>query len=184
MKRPVIDIDEIQKAMEDVERNAFEYFLDRETGDVIILSEDILNRAEQVVEKHYEDDLAEYDAVELDEEPDIPEWMEDEIELALEITLFNREQYIRIPERDRQGGFDAMKEFAAQVGNEQLRSELEAVLEGKGAFRRFKDLLDPYPKERKLWYGFNAKATRREIESWLTSVGITLWKDARADETQ
>jgi len=35
-----IDFDEIQKAREDTEREAFDYFLDRETGEIIILSED------------------------------------------------------------------------------------------------------------------------------------------------
>ena len=46
------------------------------------------------------------------------------------------------------------------------------LLDGKNAFRKFKDSLAPYPKERKLWYGFNAKAARDEIRAWLQDIGI------------
>ena len=44
-----IDYDEIQKAMEDTARDAFDYFLDRETGEIIILSEDIINKAQAIL---------------------------------------------------------------------------------------------------------------------------------------
>lgn len=172
MKKLPIDFDEIQKAMEDIERNAFEYFLDRETGEILILSEDIMHRANEIISAHYDDDNAEYDAVELDEEPDIPDWMEDEIELALEILLFSRGQYVRIPERSPGNVFAAMKSFVDQVENPELADELRLALDGKGAFRRFKDALDPFPKERKLWYGFSAKAAKKDIEAWLGEAGI------------
>ena len=46
MKLLKIDFDKIQKAMEDVVRNSFDYFLDLNTGEVIALSEDILDAVE------------------------------------------------------------------------------------------------------------------------------------------
>jgi len=172
MKKLSVDFDEIQKAMEDTARDAFDYFLDLRTGDVIILSEDIISKALSILEGHFDEDLSEYEAVEFDEVCEMPDWMEDEIELAMNIFLNDKDGYSRIPERDPQKGFAAMKEFADGIENISLQNKLLEVLDGKGAFRNFKDTLEPYPRERKLWYGFNSKAARREIEEWLASIGI------------
>ena len=179
MKKLNIDFDELQKAMEDTERDAFDYFLDIGTGDIIILSEDIINRAQQVLDESYDEDMAEYEEVEFDEEHDIPEWMEDEIELALGIFLFEKDRYVRIPERDPGSGFRAMREFTDSLDDLQLREHLQNILDGKGAFRKFKDALVPYPKERKQWYGFNAKFAKKEIEKWLKSMRVEFNNDNR-----
>ena len=166
MSRNVINYDEIQKAREDTEREAFDYFLDRETGEVIVLSQDIINKAWEILSESY-DDIADFEDVEPDEIPDIPEWMEDEIELALDIFMHEHDQYIRIPERNPARMYAAMSEFADTLQNETLKDALFSVLGGPGSFRNFKDSLAPFPKEKKLWHGFNAKASRKEIEEWL-----------------
>jgi len=170
MKKPDIDFDEIQKAMEDTVRDAFEYFLDIESGRVIILSQEIINRAWQILRESVDDDMADYEEVEFDEVADIPEWMEDEIELALNIFISEKERYMRIPERNPRHCFAAMIEFTRGLENVELKAKLTSILDGKGAFRRFKDALEHYPQERKLWYGFNAKTAKQEIEGWLKSI--------------
>ena len=167
-----IDFDDIQKAMEDTARDAFDYFLDTQTGQIIILSEDIINKAQEILAESYDDDIGDYEDVEVEEVPLIPEWMEDEIELALDIFIYEKERYARVPERNPRYGYDTMRAFADTLVDESLRETLLEVLEGKNAFRRFKDSLAPYPKERKLWYGFNAKASRDEIRAWLRSIGL------------
>lgn len=170
--KKVIDYDEVQKAMEDTVRDAFDYFLDRETGDIIILSEDIIKKAQEILEESYDDDIGDFEDVEVEKEPVIPEWMEDEIELALDIFIYEKDRYIRIPERDPRYGYNTMKAFTETLGDEALRQTIMELLDGKNAFRRFKDALGPYPKERKLWYGFNAKTARDEIGAWLKTTGI------------
>jgi hypothetical protein len=177
MKKLTIDFNEIQKAMEDISRDAFEYFLDIERGDVIILSGDIIDRAQQVLEESFDEDLTDYEEVEFDEEHEIPEWMEEEIELALNILINERDRYVRIPERDPQNGYTTMTEFTERLDNIQLKEKLRHIMDGKGAFRRFKDALQKYPEAKKLWYGFNAKANREVIETWLKTLSI----EARLD---
>ena len=172
MKKLNIDFDELQKAMEDTEREAFDYFLDRETGEIVILSEDILSRARGLLAEEFDEDMDNYDEVEFDEVVEIPEWMEDEIELALDILVSEKERYERIPERKARSGFAAMRQFTEQLKDAELKTRLLEILDGQGAFRRFKDALENYPKERKLWYGFNAKATKDEIRGWLHSLSI------------
>jgi Uncharacterised protein family (UPF0158) len=170
MKNMKIDFDEVQKAMEDTVRDAFDYFLDKETGEIIILSEDIINKAQEILAESYDDDIGDFEDVEVEKVPVIPEWMEDEIELALDIFIYEKDRYARIPERNPQYGYNTMKAFAGTLGDETLKETLLELLDGKNAFRRFKDALEPFPKERKLWYGFNAKTAREEIEDWLKSI--------------
>lgn len=160
------NFDEIQKAREDTEREAFDYFLDKKTGEVIILSQDIINKAWEILSESY-DDIADFEDVEPDEIPEIPEWMEDEIELALDIFMNEHDHYIRIPERNPAMTYAAMTEFTDTLQNQTLKDSLYSVLDGPGSFRKFKDTLAPFPKEKKLWHGFNAKASRKEIEEWL-----------------
>lgn len=169
-----VDFDEIQKAMEDVVRDAFDYYLDLETGEVMVISEDIMT---DIRRRLYEDEIGEIDGdieyIEFDEDPEIPDWMADEMEMHLEVLLDESGRYVRIPEREPQRAYQCMVAFIETVQNEPLKWELESALSGKGAFRKFKDVLLRFPRERKRWHGFNAKAVKREIIEWLESLGMT-----------
>lgn len=173
MKKLPIDFDELQKATEDTEREAFDYFLDRETGEIIILSTEIIEKMEEMLAASYDDDIADFDDVEQEEIPDVPDWMEDEMELAMDVFMFEQERYQRVPERRPADAFAAMKAFAETLDNRHVGEMLLQSLGGQGCFRKFKDVIAPFPRERKLWYGFNAKAAKREIQEWLASAGIS-----------
>src|ERR1700690_2431977 len=129
MKRLKVDLDEIQKAMEDIERDAFDYFLDTETGDVVILSEDIISKAHMILADSFDEDMADYDEVEFDVECIVPEWIEDEVELALDIFVRENGHYERIPERRSSGGYAAMKEFADSLEDSGLKYELQNIID-------------------------------------------------------
>ena len=170
---PKINFDEIQKAMEDVVRDTFDYFLDVETGEVMTFSDEILRDCKS---KLYDSDSDEIDDdieyIEFDQEPEIPDWMVDEVELALEILLDEQGRFIRIPERNSVMAYKSIAEFIETVDDPLLKEELSEALNGKGAFRRFKDILTGYPKVRKKWHRFNAKAMKKEITEWLDSIGM------------
>jgi hypothetical protein len=167
-----LDFDELQKAAEDTDREAFDYFLDRATGEMVILSAEIIERMENILSASYDDDIADFDDVEQEEIPEIPDWMEDEMELAMEVFMFEQDRYERIPERSPADTYAAMKRFAETLDNRQVGEILLQALSGQGCFRKFKNALTPFPKERKLWHGYNAKAAKKEIEKWLASTGI------------
>lgn len=173
MKKLKIDFDEIQKAMEDVVRDTFDYFLDIETGEVLAFSEEILSEVKsRLYDSDYDDIEDDIEYIEFDVEPELPEWMEDEVELALDILLDEDERYIRIPERASSSAYKSMVEFIETIEALILREDLSAALDGRGAFRKFKDVLIDYPKERKRWHGYNAKSMKREIIEWLDSIGV------------
>jgi hypothetical protein len=172
MKKLNIKFDDIQKAMEDVSRDKFEYYLDIETGDVITISEEILREIEsRLYDNDYDEIEDDIEYVEYDEEPDLPDWMEDEVELVMEVLLDEERRYVHIPEREPQKTYKTMAEFIDTVENLMLKEELLQALNGKGAFRKFKDVLIHYPKERKRWHGYNAKAVKNEIIEWMNTLG-------------
>jgi hypothetical protein len=173
VKKQKVKFDEVQKAMEDVSRDTFDYFLDMVTGEVIAFSEEILSEFKSRLYDSDSDEIGdEIEYIEFDEEPDLPYWMEDEVELALKIVLDEEGRYVRIPEREPPMAYKSMSDFIETVKDPLLREELSNALNGKGAFRRFKDVLIDYPKERKRWHGFNAKAMKMEIIEWVRSIGV------------
>jgi len=60
-----------------------------------------------------------------------------------------------------------MAEFTASVRNPRLRDLLDVALDGRGAFRRFKDVLAEYPAERERWFRFHDEQVREAMREWL-----------------
>jgi hypothetical protein len=65
-----------------------------------------------------------------------------------------------------------MAEFTETVRNARLRDLLEVALDGRGAFRRFKTVLNDYPGERQRWFTFRDTRLREAASEWLTEHGI------------
>jgi len=69
-------------------------------------------------------------------------------------------------------GYSDMEEFVARVRDPRARHLLERAINGRGAFRRFKDTLLDYPQLRRAWFSFHdARGERRAIE-WLAGRGL------------
>jgi hypothetical protein len=65
-----------------------------------------------------------------------------------------------------------MAEFAGTVRDVRLRDRLEVALDGRGAFRRFKNALLDFPAERKRWFAFRDERLRTVAREWLEEEGI------------
>jgi hypothetical protein len=65
-----------------------------------------------------------------------------------------------------------MAEFTATVGNARLRDRLEVALDGRGAFRRFKNVLLDDLAERDRWFAFRDARLRAAAREWLAEQGI------------
>lgn len=69
-------------------------------------------------------------------------------------------------------GYRDMEEFTARVRNPRVRDLLERAIQGRGAFRRFKDSLFDLPELREAWFRFHdARMERRALE-WLLERGV------------
>lgn len=63
-------------------------------------------------------------------------------------------------------------EFAVTVDDPVLKGRIVAAINGKGAFRRFKDILLTSPDERRRWFEFRDQKMRQRIIEWVREAGI------------
>ena len=83
-------------------------------------------------------------------------------------------RYEPIPKMESFEGYRDMQAFIATIENEHLAELLEVAIIGKGAFRRFKDVLLNYPKERERWFEFKDDRMEERALEWLESINVSL----------
>lgn len=67
-----------------------------------------------------------------------------------------------------------MADFTNGLTNKELQDKLAIALNGRGCFRRFKDVLLDYPEERESWFAFEEKRRRERFEEWLEDEEIEI----------
>ena len=64
-----------------------------------------------------------------------------------------------------------MQAFIATVADPGRADRLEIAIQGRGAFRRFKDVLERWPEELDRWFAFSEERQRGRARSWLADAG-------------
>lgn len=82
--------------------------------------------------------------------------------------------YVRVEPVSSREQYRWMERFVASVEDKALRDRLVLAIDGKGAFRRFKDVLLSYPVERDRWFSYRATLLHIYINNWLRTKDITL----------
>jgi hypothetical protein len=80
--------------------------------------------------------------------------------------------YMRIDPVSSREQYRWMERFIPMVEDPDLRDKLMQAIDGKGAFRRFKDVLMSYGPERERWFAFRSERLRVFMEAWLASHGL------------
>jgi hypothetical protein len=86
-------------------------------------------------------------------------------------------RYEHIPKIKSFDGYEDMQDFIATVKDECLSELLEVAISGKGAFRRFKDVLLNYPEERERWFLFKDNRIQEKALEWLDDIDVSLIKE-------
>lgn len=133
-----IDLGELALAFENASWEA-EYYLDRDTGDIILISS-MITTSSGITQQ------------------------------IQNVTDKNR--YLQVPHAVPRDGFRDMERFTETVKDTVLRQLLNTAINGKGAFRRFKDVLHDYPPERERWFRFQADRVQQRVLEWLDSEDI------------
>ena len=84
------------------------------------------------------------------------------------------DRYERIPKVESYEGYRDMEDFIATVEDEHLAELLGVTINGKGAFRRFKDVLLRYTEERERWFRFRDDRMQERAMEWLNDIGVAL----------
>jgi len=89
----------------------------------------------------------------------------------------NIRNFIRIEPASSREQYRWMERFVGSVVDEPLRERLIISIDGKGAFRRFKDVLLAYPAERERWFSYRADLLHWHIAQWLEQHEISASND-------
>jgi len=81
----------------------------------------------------------------------------------------NIRNFLRVEPASSREQYRWMEKFVGSVTDEALRERLIISVDGKGAFRRFKDVLLAYPAERERWFSYRAELLHWHIQQWLES---------------
>jgi hypothetical protein len=128
-------------------------YLNTATGEVVSVTTEELRAAEE-------------------EEPleDFPEWQHDAIRIARDIV--ETDHYLPLPDRFEINEYHIMERFCLSVDDDDLRDDLCDAIRGRGAFRRFKDRIQPYGIAEE-WYRYRDAALREIAVAWCEAQGIT-----------
>jgi hypothetical protein len=85
----------------------------------------------------------------------------------------NIHNYLRVEPASSREQYRWMERFVASVSDEPLRERLIISIDGKGAFRRFKDVLLAYPAERERWFTYRADLLHWHIHNWLEEMKLS-----------
>ncbi len=91
---------------------------------------------------------------------------------AMHSRIMSDKRYLRIDPVSSREQYRWMERFIATVEDDELRRRLNIAIDGKGAFRRFKDALMSHPVDRERWFAFRSERLRACMESWLSAHGI------------
>lgn len=108
---------------------------------------------------------------------------------AMHSRIMSDPQYLRIDPVSSREQYRWMERFIASIEDSSLKSQLLQAIDGKGAFRRFKDVLMSHPIDRERWFTFRSERLRSCMESWLEAHGVEpverpKWRVPTADEVK
>ena len=154
-KKLKVDLSELVFEMEMGDNMERSGYLDTETGEIIDMPVDIMRAVEDG-----------------ETESALVEWDEELAETADKILSDEKNRFLPIPRRESREGYAIMVSFTETVAGKGLKEKLTAALDGKGAFRRFRNVLDRHPDELERWYKFKDDWMRDEAIQRLLENGI------------
>ncbi len=63
-------------------------------------------------------------------------------------------------------------EFAEKINDHKIKEKIILSLHGKGIWRKFREILQDDPQIEKEWLQFKNEKEKKNVLSWLASIGI------------
>ena len=87
-------------------------------------------------------------------------------------VIANGHNFARVDPASSREQYRWMEKFVTAVQDEALRERLVIAIDGKGAFRRFKDVLLNYPAERERWFTYRGELLHFHMQGWLDQMEL------------
>lgn len=141
-----VKLNDIQEAV-DFQTDEELAYLEKSTGKVFLVPEDVLDGVK-------EDDLS-----------SIGSYYDDEILEAAKKILQKPNDFLDLPSQYDIHEYGIMEKFCFSIKDDNIQELVFNAICGRGAFRRFKDLMHRVDLIEK-WYKYRDNAIRQEIISW------------------
>jgi Uncharacterised protein family (UPF0158) len=169
MRRLKIDLQELAMFFDEHGASSMHRaYLDLETGQVIPIDDHSLDEFEGEDEEPLDEGPEGADL------PDGADWLQEARADYQEVVAGLGTRYIEVPSDDTTEAYRDMEEFIATVEEGGLRHGLERAISGRGAFRRFKEILSQSFQERERWFRFRDARVEERLRAWLASKDIEL----------
>ncbi len=140
-------------------------YLDLDTGEIVMVTEDTRQQLEALIEAT---DAETLEAIHMAiHNQELPDWEKDSLAGAALVEFADNSRFVEIPRTDSREGYADMEAFIETVSQAHVQELLQVAIRGKGAFRRFKDVLVDYPEERERWFTFRDERLRQRVLDWL-----------------
>jgi hypothetical protein len=109
------------------------------------------------------------DALEDPDDPNLEDWQKEELPKVREVM--ESADWVVLPSKFDIHEYDIMKQFCLDLPDGREREALLDAIHGRGAFRRFKDLVHRYGIQQQ-WYDFRDREVERIVADWLDTQEI------------
>jgi|SRR5699024_8762708 len=118
-----------------------EYFqlINKETGEIIYIMEKLVGIAEEGESYGH-----------------LPDWQQEQMELAIDFVEHDTAKYLPLPSKFDIDEYGMIEDFCFSVEDSKTEAKLLHAIRGKGAFRRFKDMIVDLDLEED-WYNYRDK---------------------------
>jgi len=130
--------------------DGWNHYLNKKTGDIVEIQMEYLSIAE---ESEDDDDFSEYE-----------DWEQDAIREAVDVVE-NWGDYVELPDREEVNEYRIMENFCYSQEDDKLRNKLCHSIDGKGAFRRFRDVIIKHGIEKE-WDSYKYETLCEIVCEW------------------
>jgi len=150
-----VKLSDILKGLE-MQGDEVHTFVDRQTGEVVRVTDEDAGAVEDG------DDLS-----------DCADWQKESIEQARLVDADDAGRFVALPDRFEIDEWRMMRDFSLSVEDEAVSSALLNAIQGRGAFRYFKDQLHERGMADR-WYAFRDERYRQIALDWCEANGLEL----------
>jgi hypothetical protein len=131
-------------------------YINTQTGEIITISREEMRAAE-------------------DEKPleNYPDWQKENIEEAIKIIEDENETYLDFTLRNEFHEYGIIEEFIGTISDNEVQEELFEAIQGRGAFRKFKDGIREHDVEEQ-WYEFKEKKLKELVIEWCKEMDLVI----------
>ncbi|MBN2007551.1 MAG: hypothetical protein JXA21_29665 [Anaerolineae bacterium] len=170
MRELNVDIDALLAAFE-YSTAGVRYYLNLETGRVVMTPDEIAWELEAIYEEFYASSDASFDLNTILQKRNLPDYHRRALTQAHGVEQ-EPGRYIEIPPSDSGAAYGDLQAFVNTLDDKDLRQKFWRAISGDGAFGEFKKELAGHPGLRKRWHGLSAERARKRVLAWLKSQQI------------